>query len=92
MDNFVSFKTVLYVFYLFVLIVSQIIDFSSASGLVDECLGNFILTTQYSIVLLIAFDMLIGQFIKDREKMKKTSGKFMKHFAENQDSRNIPIE
>ena len=85
MDSFVSFKAVLYLFYIVVLVFSQIIEFSPAPNLVGEDLGNFILTTQYSIVLLVALDMLIGQFAKDKEKMSKTIAEFKKNFTESQD-------
>ena len=80
MDNFVSFKTVLYLFYLFILIASQIID--SNPALLGEGLRSFILANSYSILLLIAFDVLIGQFSKDREKMQKISAKLKKSLTE----------
>ena len=83
MESFVSFKTVLYVFYILIMILAQVADFYPA--LMSGSLGNFILTTQYSIVLLVAFDMLAGQFSKDRKRMKKISTEFVERFAENQE-------
>jgi L-lactate permease len=82
MDSFVSFKTVLYVFYILFLIVSQIIEFSPALNLADGDLNNFILVNKYSILLLVAFDTLSGQFTKDRKRMQTTSEKFKEHFKE----------
>jgi len=79
MDSFVSFKTVLYVFYVFILIVSQVIDFNPA--LVGEDLGNFIIANRYSILLLIAFDMIIGQFSKDKERMEEIAAKFRERYT-----------
>jgi hypothetical protein len=78
LDNYVSFKTALYLFYIIILIVSQIIEFNPA--LVDEELGVFILASRYSILFLMAFDMLIGQFSKDRDNTKKLSEELRKHF------------
>jgi len=76
LDNFVSFKTVLYLFYIVILVVSQIIE--SNPELIGESLGRFIHANNYSILVLIAFDTLIGQFSKDRERMKETSEKLKK--------------
>ena len=82
-DSFVSFKTVLYLFYAFILIVSQIIDFYPL--LVSENVKNFISANNYSILLLIALDMLTRQFSEDRERMQKLSEKFKKSLMEHQD-------
>ena len=83
LDNFVSFKTVLYLFYIFLLIASQIVEFNNT--LISEDLGTFIITTRYSILLLVAFDMLISQFSKNKEKMNKIAVDFKKYFTEKQD-------
>jgi len=83
-DGFVSFKTVLYTFYVFILIVSQIIDFYPS--LINPALENFIHANSYSILLLIAFDQIIGQFSKDRGRIKEVSAEFVKNWAENQES------
>ena len=79
-DNFVSFKTALYMFYVFILIFSQIIVFDPT--LVGENISNFILANNYSILFLIAFDMLIKQFSEDKRKMKAISEKFQKSLTE----------
>ena len=83
LDTSVSLKTDLYVFYILVLIASQIIVFYPA--LVSEEIGNFIQANNYSILFLIAFDALARQFSKDRERIKKITEEFEKEFNENQD-------
>ena len=70
-NNFVSFKTVLFVFYFFILVFSQIINIDPSQ--VNESIRNFILANSYGIVLLIAFDRIIGQFAKDRKEMGEIS-------------------
>ena len=82
-DSFVSFKTVLYIFYVFILIASQIITFNPA--LVGGNLSNFVLANSYSILPVIAIDMLIKQFSKDRKRMAKASENLEKAFTENQE-------
>ncbi|MGL4670359.1 MAG: hypothetical protein ACRCVG_07210 [Methanobacteriaceae archaeon] len=82
-DSAISFKTELYLFYVFILIFSQIIDFSPE--LVSEDLANFILANSYSILLLIAFDRIIQNFSNDRKRMKKISANLKKSLSENQD-------
>ena len=70
-DSFVSFKTILFVFYLFILVVSQIIDINPA--LIGEGLSSFVIANSYGIVLLMALDRIGGQFSRDREGMRETS-------------------
>ena len=80
LDNFSSFKTDLYVFYILILVVSQIMEFHIVP--VNENLGNFILANSYSIILLIALDMLIRQFTNDRARMKKISEMLKRKISE----------
>jgi len=79
-DAFISFKTVLYLFYIFILIVAQIIDFYPT--LLNENLKSFIFANNYSILLLIAADQLVGQFSKDRARIKNISVRIKKDLAE----------
>ena len=85
MDNFVSFKTALYVFYLIILVVSQIIVFNPELVPIGEDLGNFLYITEYSVLLLIALDMLSRQFSKDRARIGKISEKLEKELAKDKD-------
>jgi len=71
MDSFVSFKTILFVFYFFILIVSQVMNMDPT--LIGENLREFIVANSYGIVLLIAIDMISRQFSKDRKDMKRNS-------------------
>lgn len=83
MDNFVSFKTILFVFYFFILVVSQVINIDPT--LIGKELSNFILANSYGIVLIIAFDRIISQFSKDRKEMIKSSENFKKSWNESKD-------
>jgi len=71
--GWISFKTLIYSFYLIVLIASRIIDFNPA--LVSENIADFVLSNNHSILFLLAFDTLIGQFSKDRERTKRILSK-----------------
>ena len=82
LNNIGSFKADLYLFYVIVLVVSQVVQFYPT--LVGENLVNFILANNYSILFLIAFDALIGQFSKDRTKMKNILEKLKQSLDENQ--------
>ena len=82
-DNYVSFKTTLYLFYLIILVFSQIISFYPT--LFGENISNFILANNYSILFLISFDMLSKQFSKDRAKMKSISENLAKSMDEEND-------
>jgi hypothetical protein len=79
----ISFKTLIYLFYIFILIASQIIDFNPA--LIDGNLVDFIHANNYSILFLLAFDTLVRQFSKDRERMRKVAEKIKDSLSENQD-------
>ena len=82
-DSFISFKTILYLFYVIILITSQIISFNPT--LLSENVRNFISANSYSILFLIALDRLIVQFFDDKKKMKKVAENLKKSLAENQD-------
>ena len=78
-----SFKGDLYLFYIFILVFSQIIEL--APDFVGESLGHFISANSYSILLLIAFDTLIKQYTEDRERMKRMLAKLKKAIGDGQD-------
>ena len=84
-DNYVSFKTTLYIFYVIILVFSQIIAFYPT--LLSANISNFILANNYSILILIAFDMLFGQFSKDKDRMKAISENLKKSMAEDEESK-----
>lgn len=82
-NSSISFKTELYLFYVFILIFSQIIDFNPS--LVGKDVSSFILANSYSIILLIAFDRIIQNFSNDRERMKKISANIKKSLDESKE-------
>jgi len=79
-EGSVSFKTDLYLFYIFLLVASQIIEFNPA--LIGEEMGSFIFATRYSILLLVAIDMLIKQFTEDGERTRALSEKIGKELVD----------
>lgn len=83
LDAHISFKAILYLFYISIMIFSQIVD--AYPTLVSENLRNFIVANEYSILLLIALDLFSGQFVKDRERVKRLSEEFEDIFAKTQD-------
>jgi hypothetical protein len=76
-----SVKTSLYLFYVFLLIFSKVIEYNPA--LVSEDINAFILANNYSILLLIALDRFVGQSAKDRERYNKLTEKIKKYFPDN---------
>ena len=80
MDSFVSFKTILFVFYIFVLVASQVITIDPTLASVK--FNNFIAANSYGLVLVIAFYMIVEQFPKDRQEMKEKSEILRKTFLE----------
>jgi len=73
---FVSFKASLYLFYMFALIASRLmilIDFTEL-GRDAEVLYSFstyLLSIEYGLILLVAADKFIDQFVKDKKQMKE---------------------
>lgn len=68
-DHFVSFKTILYIFYALILVISPVIDLNPT--LLGDSLTSFIQSNSYSILFVIAFDMIVAQVTKDSEDRKK---------------------
>jgi len=71
--HFVSFKASLYLFYMFALIASRlllILDFSELSREVERLYSfqDYILSIEYGLILLVAVDKFIDQFIKDKKQ------------------------
>ena len=80
LDSFVSFKTILFVFYFFITVASQVLNI--APTLVGEDINNFVTANSYGIVLLLALDMIIEQFSKDRADMKEEAELFEQYMNE----------
>ena len=83
LNNFVSFKTVLYTLYILILILAQIIDFYPM--LFNEDIRSFLLANNYSILIIVAFDLALGEFLRDRKKSKDVLEKFNDNLNEVQD-------
>jgi len=84
LDSYISFKTTLYMFYIFILFFSQLVNSNQVS--INEDVMSFISANEYGILLLIAVDLLTGQFKKDREKSKIYKEKIEKYLADNSDN------
>jgi hypothetical protein len=84
-NHYLSFKTSLFLFYIAVLFISQIIRFKP--NLAGEDFTNFIGAIDYSILILLAFKDLGEEFTKDRNKAKKASLEFEEQLAEYQTER-----
>lgn len=82
LDAYISFKAILYLFYISIMVLSQVV--TAYPALVNENLGNFIAANEYSILLLIALDLFNGQFTRDKERTKKLSEEIEKAFTEAQ--------
>ena len=80
-----SFKSDLYMFYIFILVFSQVIELNPT--LIGENFSRFVHANNYSILFLIAFDMLIRQLTSDRERMKNILERLRESLMENQDQR-----
>ena len=77
--NFVSFKTTLYLFYAFILIISRISLIEP--DLFNENFRGFVFSIEYCLILLVAGDKFIEHLLKDDERIRRLNAKFEK-FAE----------
>jgi len=78
-----SFKADMYLFYIFILLFSRIMEYSPE--VLGENLSGFIHANEYSIMFLLAFDTWLGQFSKDRTMMGKVLAKLKKSLSEGHD-------
>ncbi len=81
-NNYVSFKAMLYLFYAFLLIASQIINFSNIA--VGRDLENFMRTTDYSILIIIAIDEFIERFSQGRKNAETALETLRKNWTDTQ--------
>jgi len=79
-DSFVSFKAVLYFFFIIVLILSQVIQHDPT--LIGGNAASFLLANEYGIILVVSLDQLVQQLSRDRRRMKRVSALFDEHFEE----------
>ena len=76
-ENYISFKTTLYIFYIFILIASRVTTIDPT--LVSEDFRNFVLSIEYGLILVIAFDKLVEHLFKDLKRAKTVSDKFKEY-------------
>ena len=76
MLSFISFKTTLYFFYTFVLIVSRVSIL--APNLVSDDFRNFVLSIEYCLILVVVADKFIEHLKSDDQKIRRISAKFEK--------------
>jgi hypothetical protein len=79
-ENYISFKALLYLFYAILLISSQVINFGNIE--ISEALNSFLRSTDYSILIVIAFDEFFERFTQGRKNAEKTLREFKKNWAE----------
>jgi len=68
--HFVSFKASLYLFYMFALVVSRLMLLLDAGEIVDYGFRSYLLSIEYGLVVLVAADKFIDQFLKDKKQMR----------------------
>jgi len=74
LDSYVSSKTTVYLFYLFVLIAGQL-HYFNLEFLSGE-FGDYLESIKYSLVIVMALDKLIEHVFKDIKRVNKLSAKF----------------
>jgi len=69
--HFVSFKASLYLFYMFALTISRLMLLLDV-GEIEAAYSfrNYLLSIEYGLILLVAADKFIDQFLKDKKQMK----------------------
>jgi len=74
--HFVSFKASLYLFYMFALAASRLMLLVDA-GEIEAAYSfrNYLLSIEYGLILLVAADKFIDQFIKDKKQMRELAEK-----------------
>jgi len=74
--SFVSFKTTLYLFYTFILIISRVSILEPE--LINDSFRQFVLSIEYCLILVVTFDKYSEYLIKDEKRIKRISAKFHK--------------
>jgi len=78
-DSYVSSKTTVYLFYIFVLIAGQLHYFNPAS--LSGEFGSYLESIKYCLVIVMALDKLIEHILKDVKRISKLSAMFKKDKA-----------
>lgn len=72
--HFVSFKASLYLFYIFALTASRLTLLLDLGEVGVDSFRNYLLSIEYGLILLVAADKFIDQFIKDKKHMRELAG------------------
>ena len=72
--SYISFKTTLYLFYAFILIASRMSLLEP--NLFNDVFRGFVLSIEYCLILLVAFDKFIEHLLKDDKRIKRIAAKF----------------
>jgi len=72
--SFVSFKTTLYLFYTFILIISRVSILEP--DLINDNFRYFVLSIEYCLILVVTFDKYSEYLLKDEQRIKRISAKF----------------
>ena len=70
----ISFKTTLYLFYIFALVVSRVSILDPS--IFGEDFRNFILAIEYCLILLVVFDKFVEYLAKEDKKVRRITAKF----------------
>ena len=73
--HFVSFKASLYLFYMFALTASRLtllLDLPIMEA--EYSFRNYLLSIEYGLILLVAADKFIDQFVKDKKQLRQIAG------------------
>jgi len=76
-ESYVSFKTTIYFFYIFILVASRVTLLEPT--LVSADFRSFLLSIEYGLILVVAFDKLTEHLFKDLKRVKAIAEKFKKY-------------
>jgi len=68
-ESLVSFKTTLYLFYIFILIISRVLTLEPRL-MFNETFYGFVLSIEYGLILVVVFDKFIDHLMKDFTRIK----------------------
>jgi len=74
--SLISFKTVLYLFYTVILILSRVALLEPQ--LLDQSFRGFVLSIEYCLILVVALDKFFEHLTKDDKRIKRITAKFDK--------------
>ena len=80
LEAFVSFKAMLYLFYILLLLLSQVVAHYPA--LVPASVGAFVDANEYSILILMAIDLFSGQLRRDVKRRNLLAEQFNQRLDE----------